>query len=419
MRKEEKVWLDRSLLIFLTLVIMNSVKFIGIVATLGSVGKFLFCILFIAIIFALVDKEKYTIQFIFEKSYFVITGLLLLFSFLFIFKTGTRANLLPNLAFPLYFLLYYYFIKLYIRANKNNTLIDTINAVKFQILSIYRKTLFLNFIFWFIVAIGLGINMWEVDGGFGGFFQDEIHFGFYVVTGFLVSFYFRFNTTFRDLSRFNLLLLCMYGGIALFTSRNSFLIIAITLFFYFFIFKIKNRFLKVFTFFSSIILVILSIIAKDLSEADIIEITSGRYNIWALAFDKITNTNYLLLGDGLFNLNDVILQNYKGVGFYYLDSLDSLSFHSSYIELLAAGGLFAVVLFVRIISKSWISFNRVEKSMISGMLVGAMFESFLVQPFMLLASLFYFIVIINNMVIPVIKKNSKIVKLRRDFVINR
>ncbi len=396
MNKIERRVLEISLIVFLTLVIMNSIKFIGIVTTIGSVGKLLFCLSFIGGIALFIDRGKIKITFLRKVEWFFVIASLLLFALYFVVSTNTRINLLPNLAFPIYFVFYYFLIKLFIRVYRPKAGVAVSNIVQLKIFDIYRKTLFVNFIFWFVLAKGAGINMYESDGGFGGFFQDEIHFGFYVVTGFLVSFYFRYNSISRDTSFVNLMLMLMYGGVAMLTSRNSFLIIVVALTFYFGISNVKNQFYRVWLSTILIIGIVIGLIIQDFSEADVIEITSGRYQIWMLAFEEMFSRNFMLLGNGLFNLNDVILRENKGIGFYYLDTLENLSFHSSYIEILSGGGILVLIGFFRILSKTWKTLDWVEKSMLIGILVGATFESFLVQPFMLIASLFYVIVISKN-----------------------
>ncbi|WAC01151.1 hypothetical protein N7U66_13425 [Lacinutrix neustonica] len=248
----------------------------------------------------------------------------------------------------------------------------------------------------FVLAFARGINMYEDDGGFGGFYQDEIHFGFFVVTGFLLSFYFRFNNLVRDTSIFNTSLLLVYGGIALFTSGNAFLIILVVLIYYFIISMVKNRFYKVILFTLTFIGVNISLMFQDFSELDLISFTSGRYQIWSLALESMFTNNLLLFGNGLFNLNDVVLSQNKYIGFYYFDNLKSLSFHNSYIELLAGGGIFVLLFFFIIIRNTWKYLNRVNRSILVGILVGATFESFLVQPFMLISILLYIIIILNN-----------------------
>lgn len=408
MNKLEKRLLEISLFIFLTLVIMNSIKFISIVTSIGSIGKLFFCLLFIGCVVFFTDKEKIKIKFLRQKEWIIIISFLLLFTIYFILTTNTSINLLANLAFPIYFVFYYFLVKLFIRANKIRLDLDIQKIITFQILSVFRKTLFINFLLWFTIAIASGVNMFEIDGGFGGFFQDEIHFGFYVVTGFLISFYFRFNEISKDKSYFNLALLLVYGGMATLTSRNAFLIIVIALFYYFVISKIKNRFYKIFLFTATVIGANTYLIIQDLSKAKIIEITSGRYQIWLLALEKTFNTGSLFIGNGLFNLNDIILKENIGIGFYYLDTLDTLSFHSSYLEIFAGGGIIVLICFFRIVSKTWKLLTRINKSIIAGILIGATFESYLVQPFMLIASLFYFILISNNTVIKLrLKKNKQ------------
>ena len=247
--------------------------------------------------------------------------------------------------------------------------------------------------------------MFEVDGNFGGFFQDSIHFGLFVTTGFLVSLFLRYNSYNKDKSIFNLILLIVYLGISLFTSRNSILIILVTIIYLFLVPKAKNKIIIFLIILLPIFIINSDIIFHGLNEDSINEFTSGRSTIWSLAISKIIENN-ILIGHGLFNVNDMVLQENVGIGFYYLDKIENLSFHSSYVELFAGGGLIVVIVFFRIIIKSLSRLNGVDKGILVGVLIGGLFESFLTQPFMLISCLFYFILFANNMKI-VVKSKRK------------
>ena len=409
MNKAEIRAIEISLVIFLTLVIMNSIKFVSAITSLGSIGKFLFVLVFIGGAFAFVDKEKIRISTLRFREWAIVVGLILFFAFVYMATTGDRYYLMPNIAFPLYFIFYFLLIKLYVRLHPLVSGQQILKQLQYKLLSVFRTTLWFNFVFWFPLAILFRAQLFEESGGFGGFFEDEIHFGLYMVTGFLVSLYFRFNTIRRDRSYFNTFLLFLYGGTALFTSRNAFLIIVAALFYYYGVSKIKKHFYRVASFVLFFIGVNAFVIIRDINKAKLIEITSGRYQIWLLAFEEMYSKGKYFVGSGLFNLNDVILRKNKGVGFYYLDDLDSLSFHNSYIELLAAGGIIAFVFLIIAIGKTWKKLTRIDKSIVASILVGASFESFLVQPFILIAVLFYMILIINTIQVKVkIKKKKEI-----------
>ena len=230
---------------------------------------------------------------------------------------------------------------------------------------------------------------------YGGFFQDEIHFGLYAVTGLFVTLYLRYNNFWADKSMFNVTQIGIYLVICCITSRNALAIVLAALVYFFIVSKVKNKFYAFLLLIFALLVVNLDLIALDLSFDNINYVSSGRFLLWTMAFLSIMETGFFM-GKGLFNLNDIVLEENKFTGFYYLDSLDTLSFHSSYIELLAGGGIIVLILFFVVIIRTWPKFGKLEKSIAFGILLGAVSESYLVQPFMLISSLFYFILLLNN-----------------------
>lgn len=397
MDKFELRFLKGSLFTYITLVIMNSIKFIGGISSLGSVGKLLFCLLFIFSVVTFMDRSRLKILFRGRIEWGIFVVLVLIFNFYYVVTSGSTSNLLPNLAFPIYFIFYYLVVKLFIIDTQSKIQSNIAEVTIHRILLIFRKVLYFNFFFWFPLSIVGGAQFFQEEGGFGGFFEDEIHFGFYTVTGFLISFYFRYNTITKDTSFFNTLLLFIYGITAIFTSRNAPLVIFVTLMNYYFISSISNKYLKVSLHALSVITIGVILTFFRMTEAELVKFTSGRYTIWSYVMDEVLNNNALFIGKGILNLNEIVLAKHKGVGFYYLDSLDTLSFHSSYMEILSGGGVIALICFFVLIIRVWKLLNRIEKSITIGILTGAIFESFLIQPFMLIATLFYLIIFVKNM----------------------
>ena len=385
---------------------MNLVKFIGGVSAIGSVGKLGFSVSFIIFVLVAVNRSKFKIKLLNKVESLLILICLVLFAVIFVYLNRSRINLLPNLAFPIYFIFYYLIVKLFIRANLLESGKAALEVVKLNIIYVIRFTLYINFFVWFSLALIFNVNMFEIDGGFGGFFQDEIHFGLYMVTGFFVSFYMRFNSFYSDKSYFNLLLMIVYGSLLLYTSRNALLIVLVALVYFFVISRIKNWIYGIILLLTPVVLAGLNIFLQGLTFQRINEITSGRFQIWTYAIEKMNETNSWILGNGLFNLNDIVLKANVGKGSMYLDSLRSLSFHSSYLEILAAGGVIAVFLFFVVIIKIWKEFSSIDRSIMFGILIGASFESYLVQPFMLISSLFYLILLINSFKVRIVYKGD-------------
>lgn len=388
----DKVVVKSGLFIFLSLVIMNSIKFIPLITVIGSIGKLVFCAVFIIFVFLFIKRSIFKIKFLEKLSFFGIGFLIVGFSIIFYLKNGSSENLLANCVLPIYIYFYYLVCKLLLRLNADNPFPQ---SSKFDILSIFRLTLFSHLCIWFPVAFLMGVNMFEIDGAFGGFFQDEIHFGLYMVTGFLVCFYLRFNGSKKDRSLLNLCQMLIFLVGVMFASRNAFLIVVTVITFFFAVSKFKRK-LYIFPIVLLPLLVVnIDVIISGFSIEKLNEISSGRYFIWQLAITSMVEDGYLI-GKGLFNLNGLVLKSNVGTGIYYFDDLDTLSFHSSYIELFAGGGILAIFLFFRLVVRTWSRCNAMDKSIILGILIGALFESYLIQPFMLIPCLFYFIVIINN-----------------------
>lgn len=400
MQKGEALLVRSSLVIYLTLVIMNSINMSGSVQQIGSVGKLIFAFGFIVISVLFIDKSKLKMELIGKNYLIAIGALLMVFGFGYILRYKDSSNLLINLAFPVYFIFYFILLKLFLRINYTKYGALAVEATKREILKLFRITLLVNLVFWFTLAIATGVNMYEVDGNFGGFFQDEIQMGLYSATGFLVSFYLRFTTYKNDKSVFNLVLIFFYVLILVFTSRNSLLIVLIAALYFFVLSHIHNRVYRV----GLYLLPVLIVLAIDFFSIEKInEFTSGRWTIWTLATNTIVE-NKVIFGQGLSNFNDIILRQNKGIGYYYLDTLESLSIHSSFMELIGAGGIISFLLFVKVIKTTWKKLNKIDKTTFLAILSGGLFESLLVMPFMIISILFYVLLFSNNLVITLNKK---------------
>lgn len=306
-----------------------------------------------------------------------------------------------NLFIPIYILFYFIIIKsatLYFRDES-----DSIGKAKLWLLKIISNSLLLNFVFWMTLSIVLGINMMDTEesigrSGFGGFMQEKVPFGIYCLTGFLVSFYLRFNDINQDKSKINLLqiflfLICIFFA----DTRNAILIIFVTLLHYLLSIKFKQVYSILIVLSIYFILFMLSFDQISfLNSNEINNLSTGRLDIWRLALEEINNRS-IFKGSGIFNLNHFVISNNYAQGYYYLEQVDFLYFHSSYLEIFAAGGIIALVLFIVLIFKVWNHSSKLDRSIILGILFGAISESFLVQPFILISFLFWFLLIQNSL----------------------
>lgn len=401
-----KFFLSAIVFIFVTLVVMNSVQSFTIVAQIGMYGKVIFSGL--GILGCLVFLHNNPIRVVLRNQYLLGTAyaLILIFSIFFAVRYSDSDKLLFNLVFPIYLVFYYLVYKSMLRVQFDSAGLETAERGKLMVLKAYRAALLVNTVVWFAIALAGNVFMYDA-GGFGGFFVDKIHFGLYAATGFLVCFYLRYHERYNDRSWSNLLQILLYLALVIFTSRNAIFICATAILYYFFLSRIKSGFLIFLLLLVGLIALYYQEIFLDISPKTINELSTGRFEIWRLALKAIFE-NGILWGNGLFNLNSIVLSENIGTGFYYLDTLDFLYFHSSYIEILAGGGIVLLVLFVLIMLNTWPVFSRMDKTILIPILWGALVESYLAQPFLLISSLFYFLLMAN----------SSIVRIKRTTVDN-
>ncbi|UZO81462.1 hypothetical protein NBT05_03070 [Aquimarina sp. ERC-38] len=380
--------------IYLLLVIVNSIKEYTLTLLMGRYGKLVFAMITIPILIHMASRYKQRFRFKNKITGIVVLSLVIIFSIYYVLSTGDTERLLYNLALPVYLLFYFFLSK--------NVLFVTYKLVKdalyghskIWLLTIFQKVLFFNLFFWFAIAFATGMNMADEDG-FGGFFQDKVHFGLYTATGFLVCFYLRYNKVKRDRSIYNLLQLAIYVMLAFVTSRNALLIIFTAVFSYVVITKAQKTVSILLLLLFPLSLFYLDTFFYNVSGDQINSFSTGRWEIWRIAWVEIVDKG-VFFGSGIFNINNTVLYNNLGTGFHYLDTLEFLFLHSSYLEILAGGGMITLILFLVIVVSSWNLFSNMDKAVMIAILFGGIGESYLAQPFMLISTLFYLILIINN-----------------------
>ncbi|WP_405399618.1 O-antigen ligase family protein [Maribacter sp. Asnod2-G09] len=391
---------------FITLIVMNSIKSFQIVEFIGMYGKLAIILISILVFTPFLNRTGYSVKLKNNWAYLLIYILLVFFSIINVFHENKIGNLIYNLT--LFFYVFYYFFMtkilwgVYFKEKKSKSYQHT----KIEIFKVFRIALFWNLIFWFFLSFIANVDFSDDLGEFGGFFQDKIHFGLYATTGFLVCFYMRFNDIEKDNSKLNLLQIILYAFFAFISSRNALLIVVVAPLYYFVVYNVKNYLYALLLIISPLFIFYFDEIVYGVSVDRLNSLSSGRLEIWRIALVEVFQKG-IFNGSGLFNLNDIVLKNNIGTGFHYLDTLEFLYFHSSIVELLAGGGVLVLLLFFWILFKSWNSLTRIEKAIMSAILIGGTVESYLTQPFMLISVLFYFILMMNNSQMRVAKLTIK------------
>lgn len=377
---------------------MNGISFEPLISNIGKYGKIFISVAGLIILFPIYYKGIKRLRFTLNWLLLVIGVLLVLFAVYNYLYHSLTDMLIYNIVLPVYILFYILIIKLLLRIYKKHEKPNLI--VSFEIFSLIQKTLLINLIFWIFISVILKVNMIDSIGnrsGFGAFFQDKVQFGLYCAVGFLISFYLQCIVNSKSKINYNLIQMLLYGCLLITTdSRNSQFIIVIAISYYILRKKIRYAIIPI------ILLVLLYVMLEFNSIVSLFsfnyfnQVTTGRLNIWMLALEEI-NSKGVFLGSGVFNLNSVVLSKNLGSGFYYLEELSFLYFHNSYIELLAAGGVIVLLLFFYLLYQSWLNLKLPERSIVLSLVIGGIFESYLVQPFLLISILFWFIILINSM----------------------
>ncbi|MDO1513693.1 hypothetical protein Q2T41_13600 [Maribacter confluentis] len=384
---------------------MNSIKYFSIVEMIGTYGKLGIVLISILVFAPFVNRIGFRFTLRNVWAYWLIYLLLIFFSILYVFSYNEVGNLVYNITLVFYLFFYFFMINVLWGINFIKQKVESFEITKVEIFKVFRNALFWNLIFWFLIALINNYNFDDDFGDFGGFFQDKIHFGLFATTGFLVCFYMRYNDIERDDSKFNLIQILIYSVFAFYTSRNAILIVSVAVLYYFIIYNAKNYLYAIILSIIPFFLFYFDEIFYGISTERLNGLSSGRLEIWRITLIELFEKG-IFFGNGLFNINNLVLEKNIGTGFHYLDTLEFLYFHSSWVELLAGGGVVVMLLFLWIIIKSWMYFSRIEKTVVFAILLGSTVESYLTQPFMLISILFYFVLIMNNSQMRVIKVNT-------------
>lgn len=383
--------------LFVTMSMFNSIIAIPTISMIGSIGKLLVCL------FAIIALVPFFIQ-IYSKTtfhnshlFYILMILILLSSILYQFRNPANSHLLYNMTVFIYPIFYFFCIK--ILSFENQSISKYPNELtKIELFRLFRLSFLLNFLFWTTFFYINGISFIDKLGNYGGFLQFKNDFGAFAVAGFLSCFYLFYNKLSQDKSKFNIALMIMYGYMCFISSRNAFIIMISAILIYYLLAKNIKLFLW------SLPVLFLGIwwnsrLFFNSNSFDIVnDLLSGRLLIWTLAINEYSKQNFLL-GSGIFNSNDSIQESGKNMDFHYLDQVGFLFLDSSFVSIFVSGGIVALIVFILIIFRTLKKSELIDQSLIGSIAIGAIFESYLVQPFMFLSIIFYILIISNNLVL--------------------
>ncbi|HOA82049.1 MAG TPA: O-antigen ligase family protein, partial [Defluviitaleaceae bacterium] len=269
------------------------------------------------------------------------------------------------------------------------------------IFTIFNKILLFVFFSFTFLTIITGHSVWDTLDptrvGLRLFFNSYIAFGIFSVVGFIINF---ILIKLRGFDYKYLIGLIFYAVLTyLSNSRNAQLICLIILVLSYikpiYSVLLKFRYPLIFT-----ILVLLAYnfysIKSYLTSDLVVFFTSGRSNIWNYLFEDLIKHNFLF-GKGIFGRNHLILENNIDHN-YYLQRVDFLYFHNSYLEILSAAGLIGLVFFMFFVKENIDKGLKFMRPIVLSIFIGSFFEGFLIQPMLLISMLFWMIIFINAVV---------------------
>ena len=258
------------------------------------------------------------------------------------------------------------------------------------------KAININFIFWSVIAILFSFDLWftlEDRTGLGLFYDSYIQFGIFSCVGAIINFSVLRYSGIKN-RRTHLLFFIVFAIlVVLANSRNSEFILGMYLLLNLFPY-LKKVSLKYIYLFSTLIVTFgVVYFSKEMLLNDIfIEFTTGRSAIWYYILDFYSQRS-IFSGEGIFGLNSTILEENLSSN-YYFQRLNFLYFHSSYLEIFAASGIFGFVFFGIFLVKMLLQKKKFYiTAIIISILLGGLFESFLVQPTILISFLFWYLII--------------------------
>lgn len=390
--KSEKFY-NRIIFLFVTLLVMNGLSSIPIVFDIARYTKIV--LLFLTIL--LIGNRWLAFKFVSHFKFFIGFWILcLFFFFLNSYKSGWKPDIfIANFTFIFYF---FFLFSLTFRYYHNYKFPVSKDLIISKIVAQFGKALNFNFIFWTVVGFGNNFSLWhrlEDRVGLGLFYKNYLQLGIFALSGAIVYLLiFKIDKK----NKKALLLFIFYSTLVILSnSRNAQLILFFSVILIYFDFCRKTIIRYRFLFISLMALMFYYFIAIDniLLNKKFIKITTGRSNIWNYVFDYFKHES-IFFGKGIFGLNSEILKNYSKHN-YYFQRIDFLYFHSSYVEVFAAAGIVGFVFFFYQIIKMFRNDKKtILNSILISVLIGSFFESFLLQPIILISFLFWLIFFVQS-----------------------
>lgn len=391
------------LYLWVTFLIMNAITYDYTFFLIGKYGK-----LVVSVIGIIMFQKSYSQfrNFINKNLFIVIFWLLcIVFTILRVLYKGLNIQLIQN---NVLFIVFIYFIYLLSLEFRKKHIIPNLAFFKS-----FSKVINFNLFFWTLIAVVFSFNIWhtlEDRVGLGLFYENYLQLGIFACVGAIVNFALLKFYKKKKKRKIFLMFFLMYTLLVILSnSRNSqfvlfiFILLSVLPF-------IKNLIVKYIYIFVSIT-VFLGIVyfSSNLLLNDYISnFTTGRSIIWYMIYEYYSQTS-IFLGEGIFGLNNTILSDNLSSN-YYFQRVDFLYFHSSYVEVFCASGLIGFVFFMWYIIKSLRAKMKYSiVVIIICILAGGGFESYLIQPTILISFLFwYFMLSINQ-------RRWKKVKLKDNF----
>lgn len=374
--------------LFITFSIFNLYKF-ELIQNIGKYGKI---IVVPFIIYYIINKSMKNKILKFDFFISLIFLFFIIGSINSIFSLNNYDGLAYSLIFILYIIYFYYFTHQFKESYGNDF---------FNILIIKLKNIFLyNLILGFIIGAIINQPLWvpNKDGlDFGGFLGASLLFG-WLSLAFFYCLYFLKNKTIID---YLLILICI---IFIIISEGRGAQLALVSFFLFHIyFKLMFNFINpYFRFLLKLILIIIVLfllysIIFNISYTQVNELSTGRLFIWDIAVKNIFHDNIFYFGYGLNTYQEYLLNKYFQISYYFKRIKDvdgNLSLHSSYLTLVATGGILSLASFFIVIYKViYKNKDYIVVAFVISLLLGGIVEQFIISPNIPISMLFWLIII--------------------------
>ncbi len=374
------------LLLFVTFLVMNPITFDVNISFVGKYGKLLVALSGILIL----QKSFVQLNNFVAKNVWLIFfwALCIGFALFRILEKGVNFDLIQQNILFIVFVYFYYLLSLKFKSRYR--------VPNYFFLKYLARAINFNLFFWTAIVFLFSFDIWHTAGdrtGLGLFYGSYIQFGIFACVGAIANFsLLRYRI--KDNRKFYFVMSILYGILVFLSgSRNAQLVLLVFLLLYLMPYlkriAIGNIYLVVF---SLSIVSVFYFSGEMLLNESLTDLSSGRSSIWYYIYEYYTQ-NSILRGEGIFGLNTTILDNNLDTN-YYLQRIDFLYFHSSFVELIGASGILGFLFFMLFVIRS---LKRKRKfyvvNIVVSILFGGMFESFLVQPTVLISFLFWYFII--------------------------